>query len=71
MIDPKETSLLKKQLLNEKEYREACDKYGDDSFVAGMGAEAIKCLLSEIDLERSSVELKEELKQSSGQKELE
>ena len=68
VIDPKETSLLKKQLLNEKEYREACDKYGDDSFVAGMGAEAIKCLLSEIDLERSSVELKEELKQSSGQK---
>ena len=68
VIDPKETSLLKKQLLNEKEYREAWDKYGDDSFVAGMGAEAIKCLLSEIDLERSSVELKEELKQSSGQK---
>ena len=68
VIDPKETSLLKKQLLNEKEYREACDKYGEGSFFAGMGAEAIKCLLAEIDLERSSVELKEELKQSSGQK---
>ena len=68
VIDPKETPLLKKQLLNEKEYREACDKYGEDSFVAEMGAEAIKKLLSEIDLERSSVELKEELKTSTGQK---
>ena len=68
VIDPKETSLLKKQLLNEKEYREACDKYGEESFVAGMGAEAIKTLLSEIDLERTAAELKEELKQSTGQK---
>lgn len=68
VIDPKETSLLKKQLLNEKEYREACDKYGEGSFVAGMGAEAIKTLLSEIDLERTAAELKEELKQSTGQK---
>lgn len=68
VIDPKETSLLKKQLLNEKEYREACDKYGEESFVAGMGAEAIKTLLSEIDLERTAAELKEELKQSIGQK---
>ena len=42
VLDPKETSLLKKQLLNEKEYREAIDKYGDESFVAGMGAEAVK-----------------------------
>ena len=68
VIDPKETALLKKQLLNEKEYREACDKYGEENFVAAMGAEAIKELLAEIDLERSSVELKEELKQSTGQK---
>ena len=68
VIDPKETSLLKKQLLNEKEYREAVDKYGDGSFVAGMGAEAIQQLLSEIDLEGQSKELKEELKQSTGQK---
>ena len=68
VIDPKETPLLKKQLLNEKEYREFVDKYGDDGFVAGMGAEAIKVLLSEIDLENSAIELKEELKQSTGQK---
>ncbi|MBW6410372.1 DNA-directed RNA polymerase subunit beta' [Clostridium weizhouense] len=68
VIDPKETSLLKKQLLNEKEYREAVDKYGEDSFIAGMGAEAIQELLGEIDLEASAKELKEELKQSTGQK---
>ena len=68
VVDPKETPLLKKQLLNEKEYREAVDKYGEESFVAGMGAEAIQQLLGEIDLENGSKELKEELKQSTGQK---
>ena len=68
VIDPKETPLLKKQLLSEKEYREAVDKYGDGSFVAGMGAEAIQQLLGEIDLLAQSIELKEELKQSTGQK---
>ncbi|AKN32985.1 DNA-directed RNA polymerase subunit beta' [Clostridium carboxidivorans P7] len=68
VLDPKETPLLKKQLLNEKEYREAVDKYGDESFVAGMGAESIKRLLEEIDLEQSSIELKEDLKTSTGQK---
>ncbi|ENZ00780.1 DNA-directed RNA polymerase subunit beta' [Clostridium thermobutyricum] len=68
VIDPKETPLLKKQLLNEKEYREAVDKYGEESFIAGMGAEAIQELLGEIDLETQAKELKEELKQSTGQK---
>ncbi|GAA0072021.1 DNA-directed RNA polymerase subunit beta' [Clostridium sardiniense] len=68
VIDPKETPLLKKQLLNEKEYREAVDKYGEESFVAGMGAEAVQDLLGEIDLENGSKELKEELKHSTGQK---
>ena len=68
VIDPKETPLLKKQLLNEKEYTEVVDKYGDESFVAGMGAEAVQELLNEIDLENGSKELKEELKQSTGQK---
>lgn len=70
VIDPKETPLLKKQLLNEKEYREAVDKYGDESFVAGMGAEAIQDLLGEIDLVNGGRDLKEELKQSSGQKKI-
>jgi DNA-directed RNA polymerase subunit beta' len=68
VIDPKETPLLKKQLLNEKEYREAVDKYSEESFIAGMGAEAVKVLLEEINLERLGSELKEELKTSSGQK---
>ena len=70
VISPKETSLLKKQLLNEKEYREAVDKFGEESFVAGMGAEAVKALLTEIDLENGSIELKEDLKTSSGQKKI-
>jgi DNA-directed RNA polymerase subunit beta' len=68
VLNPKETPLLKKQLLSEKEYREAVDKYGEENFVAGMGAEAVKVLLEEIPLERLAVELKEELKSSTGQK---
>lgn len=70
VLDPQETPLLKKQLLTEKEYREAVDKYGEESFVAGMGAEAIKVLLSEIDLESLSIQLREALEQSSGQKKI-
>lgn len=68
VLDPKETPLLKKQLLSEKEYRESVDKYGEESFVASMGAEAVKQLLEEIDLEQLSIELKEGLKTSTGQK---
>lgn len=68
VLDPKETPLLKKQLLNEKEYREAVDKYGEESFVAGMGAESIKRLLEEINLEQLATELKDDLKSSTGQK---
>ena len=68
VIDPKETSLLKKQLLSEKEYREAVDKFGEESFVAGMGAEAVQEILGGLDLEAQAKELKEELKNSSGQK---
>jgi len=68
VLDPKETPLLKKQLLSEKEYREAVDKYGEESFAAGMGAESIKVLLEELELETLSVDLKHELKTSSGQK---
>ncbi|MHC1720075.1 MAG: DNA-directed RNA polymerase subunit beta' [Clostridiaceae bacterium] len=68
VLDPKTTPLLKKQLLNEKEYRDAIDKYGYDSFEAGMGAESVKKLLEEINLEQMSGDLKEELKTSTGQK---
>jgi DNA-directed RNA polymerase subunit beta' len=67
VIDPGKTPLMKKQLLSEKEYRDAVEKY-DNKFVAGMGAEAIKVLLQEIDLEALSKELRRELKDASGQK---
>ena len=70
VIDPGQTALSKKQLLLEKEYREAVEKYGYNSFRAGMGAEAIKELLKEIDLEKLSVELKSEFESSSGQKKI-
>ena len=68
VMDPKSTQLLRKQMLNEKEYREAIDKYGEESFSAGMGAESVKKLLEDINLEQMSIDLKEELKTSTGQK---
>ena len=68
VIDPKDTSLQYKQLLTEKEYREACDKFGYGSFEAQMGAEAIKKLLQDIDIEKESAELKRQFVDSTGQK---
>lgn len=68
VIDPKDTDLQKKQLLTEYEYAEAVDTYGEDAFRAGMGAESIKELLEEIDLDKESEELKAELEGASGQK---
>ncbi|MGI6256009.1 MAG: DNA-directed RNA polymerase subunit beta' [Acutalibacter sp.] len=59
--------LSKMQTLTEREYRDLREKYEDD-FEAGMGAEAIKKLLEEIDIEKTSRELKEELETASGQK---
>src|SRR6202035_4277396 len=56
VIDPGKTPLQKAQLLNEVEYREAQEQYGED-FVAGMGAEAVKTLLAEIDLNKLNKEL--------------
>ena len=58
VIDPGKTPLTKTQLLNEVEYREAQEQYGED-FVAGMGAEAVKKLLAEIDLNKLNKELEE------------
>ena len=69
VIDPGDCPLKKYQILTEKEYRDMREKYEDD-FRAGMGAEAIKELLGELDLEELSVSLHEELKKSSGQKKL-
>ena len=67
MIEPGNTSLEKKQLLTEREYREKRDQYGQE-FSAAMGAEAIKQLLDGVDLEGEVAELKEELKNATGQK---
>ena len=67
VIDPGDTPLVKKQLLSEREYREYEETFGN-RFRAGMGAEAVKELLQEIDLDELSRELREQLKESSGQK---
>ncbi len=67
VIDPGKTELTKKEPLTEKEYSAYREKYGE-RFRAGMGAEAIKELLSEIDVEKLSLELKEELETAQGQK---
>ena len=67
VTDPGTTPLEKKQLLNEKQYRDMREKYEDD-FKAGMGAETIKELLAEIDLDATCQELREELENATGQK---
>ena len=67
VTDPGETPLAKNQILSEKEYRDMREKYEDD-FRAGMGAEAVKELLQQIDLEQLSEQLHAELKTTSGQK---
>ncbi|MGI6452852.1 MAG: DNA-directed RNA polymerase subunit beta' [Syntrophomonadaceae bacterium] len=67
VTDPGDTPLLKKQLLNEREYRENRDRYGN-AFKAGIGAEAVKTLLAETDLVQMSKELKAEIEASTGQR---
>ncbi|WP_425449468.1 DNA-directed RNA polymerase subunit beta' [Dethiothermospora halolimnae] len=67
VIDPGETPLSEKQLLSEREYRDAIDKYGR-KFKAGMGAESVKEVLGNIDLEKEAKELRMALKETSGQK---
>ena len=67
VIDPGMTPLAKNQILSEKEYRDWREKYEDD-FDAGMGAEAVKKLLQNLDLEELSNQLRAELKGASGQK---
>ncbi|MBE6644804.1 MAG: DNA-directed RNA polymerase subunit beta', partial [Ruminococcaceae bacterium] len=67
VIDPGNTPLEKKQLLTDAEYKSAREKYEDD-FKAGMGAEAVRELLRELDLEKLSLELREKLVDASAQK---
>ncbi len=72
VLDKGKSNLMYKQVLTEREYQEACEKFsgpdGKPTFRVGMGAEAIKELLEAIDLEAESVELKKGLKESTGQK---
>ncbi len=70
VIDPGETDLVYKQTINDQEYREKQEKYGRNSFKAMMGAEAIKELLKQLDLEQEAEKLKKEIAKSEGAKKL-
>ena len=63
-----DTTLTKKQVLSEREYREAIEKFGKKAFTARMGAEAVKQLLADINVVEMAKELREEFRVSSGQK---
>ncbi len=67
VIDPGKSDRVKYQVLSEKEYRETREKY-ENEFRVGMGAQAIKELLAELDIDKLAESLKEELANSSGQK---
>ncbi len=68
VLDPKDTGFKACDVLNEKEYREALEKYGPNSLRVGMGAEAIRELLSKIDLPKLKEQLKKELEKNNGAK---
>ena len=68
VVDKGTSGLLKNQIINEREYQEAVEKYGRGSFKAEMGAEAIRKLLAEVDVEKLSAQLKKELSKASEQK---
>ena len=68
VIDPGRTDLMPHQVLSEKDYHEAIEKYGEGSFKAGMGAEAILEMLQAIDLDALYEELKNDLEGAKGQK---
>lgn len=70
VLDPKNTPFTYKQIITDKEYRDAIEQFGEGSFKAGMGAEAIKQLLTEIDLQKDYKELKEIVRTAKGQKRL-
>ena len=67
VIEPGLTPLSVNELLSEEQYQEAIDEYGEDSFRAGIGAEALKEILSQIDLEAERKAIREELKDSSSE----
>jgi len=67
VIEPGLTPLKERQLLNEEEYMQAQDEYGEDSFTAGIGAEAIRELLMGIDLEKEAEKLRVEIAESTSE----
>ncbi|WP_213318211.1 DNA-directed RNA polymerase subunit beta' [Chlamydiifrater volucris] len=67
VIDPGKTDLVKKQLLNDSQYREVVEKWGKDSFVAKMGGEAVYDLLKSEDLQTLLVDLKDKLRKTKSQ----
>ncbi len=69
VTDPGDTPLMKKQLLTEAEFRDYKDRFGN-RFEAGMGAESIKALLEEMDLDEMAQELRQELRDTSGQRKI-
>lgn len=69
VTDPGNTPLMRKQILTEKEYRDMVEKY-DQDFKAEMGAQAVKKLLAELNLEEIALQLRAELKDATGQKKL-
>ena len=70
VIDPGTTDFEYKQVITDREYREAIEKFGPNSFKAGMGGEAIKTLLKQVDLKSECDKLRKELETSKGQKKL-
>ncbi len=70
VLDPKESNLSYKQVINEKEYREALENYGEEGFTVGMGAEAIRKLLTSVNLEKEEAEIRKDLENASIQKRL-
>ena len=70
VIDPGATNFVKKQIIDDKEYQEALEAYGSGSFRVGMGAEAIKELLAEIDLDKEAEDLKKIIDTTSSQRKL-
>ncbi|MFM2357249.1 MAG: hypothetical protein RLZZ528_2985, partial [Pseudomonadota bacterium] len=67
VIEPGLTDLSQNQLLTEEQYLDAQDQFGADAFTAAIGAEAIRELLSQIDLESTAEQLREELKEATGE----
>ena len=68
VLDPKKSGLEYKQIISDREYRQIIEEQGEDAIEVGMGAEAIKRLLSEVNLQKESEELKKVLLKAKGQK---